>query len=577
MDSRTLELFRCLQSGPYDESGFKQIQRLLSGQCRVLRSRNDLATLAEIVQLLEGWANAAVSGRLRAAALGEAAEIAERELRQLSLADDLRERAAQRTRADARVSVTSARTVQMEPTPKETTLDEAIAAWEDFLEADPNQATVQHLAELYTRRGGDGDLEQAADLYCMLGELMGNPAGLGMVQQALQLSPDHADAQALLERYTAEIRASVPTVTLNVPAPVENSSRTRHATLSGMVTPAPPPLSAAEPPATPALGVAALAPPPAIGASAGGAPAPPLRAAVQSFPALGSAAYQAPPPLPAPVQLAPAPPPLPLKSAPTSRAPVMLLQIPANPSGSSLRVMPASSLSPVVIDEAGAQADPPPPRRKRGWAFGGLALAATATALVFLYVRSREQSPASASASTGPVRHEAHSPASAPGKPEPTVPAAQPAPPAAAAPAAAVPAQAETPAAAEQVGPPLPAAVENAPAKTPAVQALLEQASLRGGALNQQLLAATLDKLNAKLVACYEQALTQKPRLKGRIILGWTVKTNGRVANVKSIAGTTIKDQALIDCTSQAIDGARFPKPRKQPAKIKLPFQYRQS
>src|ERR1700759_1271780 len=99
MDPRTLELFRCLQSGPYDEAAWKQIQRLLVGQRRALRGRNDFATLAEIVQLLEAWAQAANTGRLRSAALGEAAEIAERELRQVSLADDLRARAVAEVRS----------------------------------------------------------------------------------------------------------------------------------------------------------------------------------------------------------------------------------------------------------------------------------------------------------------------------------------------------------------------------------------------------------------------------------------------------------------------------------------------
>src|SRR5262249_2988092 len=135
MDPRTLELFRCLQSGPFDETGWKQIQRLLSGQCRVLRGRGDLATLAEIVQLLEGWANAAVSGRLRAAALGDAADIAERELRQVSLADDLRARAVTQTRSTLvqRTPTNAVPTVEVEP-PGGVQLDEAIAVAESALE-----------------------------------------------------------------------------------------------------------------------------------------------------------------------------------------------------------------------------------------------------------------------------------------------------------------------------------------------------------------------------------------------------------------------------------------------------------
>ncbi|MET0384908.1 MAG: hypothetical protein ABW321_03065 [Polyangiales bacterium] len=203
MDPRTLELFRCLQSGPFDASGLQQIRRLLDSQRRLLRGSGDLATLAELVQLLEGWASSAGVGSTGAAALIEAAEIAERELWQVSLANDLRARAAREEQASPGGMARAARReAELERVSRE------IARMERALDVNAEPAAVQRLAELYVQRGAEGDRAQAADLYCTLGEVLGAPAGLPYLACALAQVPSHAEAKALLALYNADPSAA---------------------------------------------------------------------------------------------------------------------------------------------------------------------------------------------------------------------------------------------------------------------------------------------------------------------------------------------------------------------------------
>ena len=615
MDPRTLELFRSLQSGPYDEAAWKQIQRLLIGQRRALRGRNDVATLAEIVQLLEAWAQAANTGRLRSVALGEAAEIAERELRQVSLADDLRGRAVAEVRSALErnthahpVGSTAAVTMAVEQV-ADTELDEAIAACEAALDVEATPANVQALADLYARRATPADCEQAAELYCMLGDVLGNPEGIAPLKRALELAPGHADAEALLARFSAEIRASVPTITLNMATTTEEgSTRKRRSTLQGTPSPAPLP----QPPEEQARLFEPHAPktPPGIGASASAAPALNMKASPLGVPAaLGhsaAAALHAAPPAPlsafatgaqpslevmtaeleqpvAPPRLSAAavrpaaePPPLPVPEAPPplaatpalakmpsgSRAPVMMLQLPAGSSGAPLRVMPVSSLSPVVIDEA--EPDVLPPSHVRRWArpAGLVALALSAAAASLLLVRSIGSNPASPPSQTHAV---GQAEAAKPAAPEP------PPPPPAPAPAAVAP---------ERHAPPAPPPKAAAPRELheahASVELLLDHVVLQGGKLTPQQLASAIDKAQSKLEACYGQTLARKPHLKGKLQFSFTIKPNGK-ASIAKLAGGTIKDAALIQCSADVISNAKFPKPRKQAVKVKLALQYKPS
>jgi tetratricopeptide (TPR) repeat protein len=502
MDSQTLELFRCLQSGPYDEAGLEHIRGLLQPQRRLLRSRNDLATLVEIIELLQGWAEAAPNPSVGTLAMLEASDIAERDLRQPERAAQLRAQAS--ANADERdAAQQSSHFASLGARRGEAgDFDGAIEAYERALDADANVEVIYALAELYTQRSRPGDAKQAADLYCTLGDVLGNPEGIVMLERALALQPKHGEARALFDSYVAA----------QYPSPGKG-----------------PPLAAR---------------PRQLGAAA--APQP----------------YAPPPPLPTP-------------------PPVMGS---AQPGG-------WSSLPPIVVEDSLSS------ESKRGglrWLVGGTVLAfVTSAALAFAMSTGRFDAGKAAVthvlASVGVVPAPTP-PALPPSTPPPAAVAATadtpavtppPADPGAAAGAPSTAAAPDTAIAPEATsGPAHPASDEEPPeaasksaAASPEVHALLELATLRGGKLNDAQLSAAIDKATPKIERCYAQALKDKPRTKGRLTFGWTVRTNGKAASVKQLGGS-IKDGELGRCTVQAITATRFPKPHKQSAQIKLPLEY---
>jgi hypothetical protein len=123
---------------------------------------------------------------------------------------------------------------------------------------------------------------------------------------------------------------------------------------------------------------------------------------------------------------------------------------------------------------------------------------------------------------------------------------------------------------------PTPAAAPKPATPAASVRAQLEELSIKGGSVSPKSFSAALDQTHTRLEQCYQQTLEHKPRLKGSLVVGFTVKENGRAAHAKNIGGT-LKDQTLIRCSLEAVEATRFPKPHKQAAKVTIPFQYRPS
>src|SRR5262249_5633035 len=81
MEQQTLELLRALQSSERDGRAFTHIRTLLPTERTRLAAAEDRATLADISELLEMWADSAPK-ELAAAAAAEAAQIADEDLEQ---------------------------------------------------------------------------------------------------------------------------------------------------------------------------------------------------------------------------------------------------------------------------------------------------------------------------------------------------------------------------------------------------------------------------------------------------------------------------------------------------------------
>jgi len=698
MDSLTHALFRCLQHGPFDESGLKRIRGLLRTQRRVLRAQKDQTTLGDVVQLLQQWADASTEPQLAANALAEAAEIAEMELRQPVLANELRTKAgAQRSMPPRGPSAASDHAALGEERAVTGDVNGAIEAYEQALNEVADMDIARRLAELYVRRAGPGDATQAADLFFTLGDVLGNPEGIPMLERALEQDPGHSEARTLLEQYSIArasqvAAASRASARASDPQPSRASARASDpqpsrapiapsAALSGSPQPSatdprgsqkgPPPLRAnsgrliapvgvppkitlvsnkpagtaasAHPspsrtaansePASAARTQAGLGPAPTATRTAAGigSPAPSARGqqsarARATDPSVPFAQLREPASQPnaAPAHTAlkvPAP-------ARASRAPAYAapphhaldegsdqLELPAS-SADATPQMPLTSLSPVEVDDDG----PTTESHSRGWpprkhwlaGAGAVLIGAAAAAALFLMTPSESSKDSlgslpSAATSQPPPPPPIAAPLDAPGATAAPAPTADPTKPSPGSREPAAPATGETgdptqgeaaksaeaPAAgaAPAAEPKLPGgdaaerpeASDSAAAKPaetavkPAeVTALLPLAVVRGGKLTEAQLTTAMSKLTPKLEACYAQTLEKKPRTKGRLIFNLTVKLNGKVTGTKKQGGT-IKDADLIRCSSDAIDEARFPKPRKQAAKLKLAFEYRHS
>jgi hypothetical protein len=267
MDPQLLALLRCLQSGPHDAAALEQICALLHAQYRTLHAQGDLDTLAELGELIEAWAVAhAAAGGDQAAGRGVV----------YGVLGGLRSEVGD--------------------------LDGAIAAYEQALDAAAEPEVILCLAELFAKRGGADDLQQAADLYCTLGEAEGNPDGIPMIERALDLLPSHAEAMALLEQYLSaralRARSGRTVVGFKLDAVLEavKTARASDSVPPAPLTPSQPPTAAAVAPvpaAAPSAPVIARASLPPVGLDDEPALAPRRRLALRHKGWLGGAAVVA--------------------------------------------------------------------------------------------------------------------------------------------------------------------------------------------------------------------------------------------------------------------------------------------
>ncbi len=96
---------------------------------------------------------------------------------------------------------------------------------------------------------------------------------------------------------------------------------------------------------------------------------------------------------------------------------------------------------------------------------------------------------------------------------------------------------------------------------------------VRGGKIDQGELMEAAEEAFPEMERCYAKARRQRPRLKGRVVLSWTIKTNGRVSAARR-AGGTIKSRTFASCLASAIKKTGFPKPRRKAARVSLPFVF---
>ena len=236
MEQQTLDLLRALQSKERDAGALSRIQALLASERSKLVASDDRATLADVSEMLEEWADTAAPA-LGAQAVAHAAVIADQDLQQAERAVQLyvlaleREPAAEEPLAQLIALLRSAREherletilsihaktlAQVDPEraalvlvklaqqrKQRGDLDAAIETAEQALDLAAGAEVIRALADLYAERGTNNDAEQAAELYCTLGEALGESEGIALLERALVLAPSHDAALDLLESYVS--------------------------------------------------------------------------------------------------------------------------------------------------------------------------------------------------------------------------------------------------------------------------------------------------------------------------------------------------------------------------------------
>jgi hypothetical protein len=205
------------------------------------------------------------------------------------------------------------------------------------------------------------------------------------------------------------------------------------------------------------------------------------------------------------------------------------------------------------------------------WIAGGVA-ALVAIGAVFAMSGGDEPTAPAASATDTRVSQQVATATAAPSAAAPT-PAAAPAPaaPAPAAPAAVAPAAAEPTAVAPAA--PAPEAERAAPKRAKPkgkIKVAAKEIKVKGGKISGTQIMVALEDALPKIESCYHEALEKKPRLSGKVTLGFSIQKTGKLAGAR-VAKSTLKNKPFESCAVDALDGQRFPKIKK-PATVTLPI-----
>jgi hypothetical protein len=74
-----------------------------------------------------------------------------------------------------------------------------------------------------------------------------------------------------------------------------------------------------------------------------------------------------------------------------------------------------------------------------------------------------------------------------------------------------------------------------------------------------------LETKTSDVKACYDAALTADPKLKGDVVISYTIEKNtGKLTNMKVLTDKTSAPESLQNCVMAAVEGLTFPKPDRR-------------
>ncbi len=91
------------------------------------------------------------------------------------------------------------------------------------------------------------------------------------------------------------------------------------------------------------------------------------------------------------------------------------------------------------------------------------------------------------------------------------------------------------------------------------------------GQIDKEAVAKAINSHLAEVQRCYESALLKNPSLAGKVVLEWSISTQGRVVSSKS-KSSTLKDSSVESCILRSLNNWQFPAARGSSVIISYPF-----
>ncbi len=93
------------------------------------------------------------------------------------------------------------------------------------------------------------------------------------------------------------------------------------------------------------------------------------------------------------------------------------------------------------------------------------------------------------------------------------------------------------------------------------------------GNLDQKAVARSIKRRLGAIKACYNRELKRNPDLKGKIVVRFTIETNGRVGQIFVVSNTMGNDK-VANCIINKMRRWRFPRPSGGPVGVSFPFVF---
>jgi hypothetical protein len=104
------------------------------------------------------------------------------------------------------------------------------------------------------------------------------------------------------------------------------------------------------------------------------------------------------------------------------------------------------------------------------------------------------------------------------------------------------------------------------------ISANVRKAEVRGQ-LDRELIAKVINEHMGEIRGCYERALLKEAGLAGKLVLEWTIETNGIVSEVR-VKTATLRGPDVPNCIIGGLKGWSFPKPKGGNVVVSYPFLF---